>query len=195
MAFHITGIVLAAGTGSRFDPSGHRFKLTQTLADHQSVIAASCRALHPYVDTLLVVDGERARELDEPLRLLPFAVQRVHSEDARAGMGASLKSAIRTNGATHAWVIGLADMPYVAGSTIKQICAALRDGAPIVRPFYQGQPGHPVGISAALRDDLLDLPDHTGAAALLKRHSSELWRLDVDDPGCIADIDYPSDIR
>ena len=64
----------------------------------------------------------------------------------------------------------------------------------MVRPFYRGGPGHPVGVSGALQAELLALPDHAGAAALLKRHSGGVVRIDVDDAGCVADIDYPSDL-
>lgn len=195
MPFHITGIILAAGCGSRFDPSGQQYKLTQELANQQPVIVASCLALESQVDALMVVDGERGHELDDSLRLFPGRFDRVHCTTARRGMGASLKAAIDASGPTDAWVIGLGDMPYVSGTTIEKICAALRSGALIVRPFYRGRPGHPVGFSSSLQAELLELPDSAGAAVLLKRHSDEVVRIDVDDAGCITDIDYPNDIR
>lgn len=187
--------MLAAGTGSRFDPSGGRFKLTQKLASQQPVIVASLLAMHRHVDAMLIVEGERGHELDESLAMLAAPVERVQCTNARAGMGASLKAGIRASVLTNAWLIGLGDMPYVASDTISKICGALRDGAWLVRPFYRGQPGHPVGIASTLHADLLALPDNTGAVALLKRHDSKLVRIDVEDAGCVMDIDYPSDIH
>lgn len=187
--------MLAAGTGSRFDPSGERFKLTQKLADQRPVIVASLQAITRRVDSLLLVEGERRRELDAALGMLPETIERVHCANARDGMGASLKAAIHASGPTDAWLIALADMPYIRDETIAEVCAALRAGAPIARPFYRGEPGHPVGISASLHAELLALPDHAGAAALLQRHGAGLVRLEMDDAGCVADIDYPTDIR
>lgn len=187
--------MLAAGTGSRFDPSGERFKLTQKLDDGQPVIVASLRVLHRHVDTMLLVEGERGHELDEALGMLSAPVGRVHCANAYAGMGASVKAGVRASGPTDAWLIGLGDMPYISGDTIAEVVAALRRGTAIARPFYRGKPGHPVGLAHTLRAELLALPDHSGAAELLKRHGDGLVRLDVDDPGCVADIDYPSDIR
>lgn len=194
MSFHITGIVLAAGVGFRFDPSGRRHKLVQKLPDRRPVIVASCAAIAPHVDTLIVVVGERAHELDDSLAQLPVAIQRVYCPDAASGMGASLKAGIRGSGETGAWLIGLADMPFVKDSTTAAVCARLRQGGGIVRPFYRGRPGHPVGILESLREELLDLPDASGAARLMQRHPDDVVRIDVDDAGSVKDIDYPFDL-
>ncbi len=165
------------------------------LADNQPMIVASCNAMFKHVNSLIVVDGERGNELDDSLAQLPFSIQRVHCADARSGMGASLKAGLAASMQADAWVVGLADMPYIADATIAKVCAALRAGSSIVRPFYQGQRGHPVGIAASLRDELLALPDNAGAAKLIQRHPDMVLRLDVDDPGSVADIDYPSDMH
>src|SRR5690554_4575318 len=92
--FRITGIVLAAGLGTRFDPSGKRYKLTMQLADHRPMIVASCSGLLNHVDSLIVVDGERGNELDQALAHPSLSIQRVRCANARLGMGASLKSGI-----------------------------------------------------------------------------------------------------
>lgn len=191
--FRIAGIVLAAGQGSRFDPSGQRYKLTEKLSNGQTVIVAACTALINHVDFLVVVEGSRGRELD-PFLANMSALHRVHCAEAERGMGASLKAGILASGLAQAWLIGLGDMPYVASATIAQVCAELRAGAKIVRPFYDDQPGHPVGIAGLLRDELLGLPDQAGAAALIQRHQDKVVRIDVDDPGSVTDIDYPADL-
>lgn len=194
MSFHITGIVLAAGLGSRFDPSGHRYKLVQKLPDQRSVIVASCEAMAQHVDTLIAVVGEHAQQLEKSLAQLPVAVQRVYCAEASSGMGASLKAGIRGSGPTDAWLIGLGDMPFIKDSTIASVCAALRNGERMVRPFYRDRPGHPVGIVKSLYVELLDLPDTSGAAKLLQRYPDSAFRIDVDDAGSVMDIDYPSDL-
>lgn len=192
--FHITGIVLAAGLGSRFDPSGQRYKLVQQLPDKRPIIVASCASMAPHVDTLIVVVGKHAQQLDEALAQLPATVQRVYCRDASSGMGASLKAGIRGSGPTDGWLIGLGDMPFIKDSTIASVCARLRQGAQIVRPFYGGKPGHPVGLARRLREELLDLPDASGAVRLLQRQPEDVARIDVADAGSVMDIDYPSDL-
>src|SRR5690625_3796304 len=194
MAHHITGIVLAAGMGSRFDPSGQRYKLAQRLPDGRSVIAASCASIARHVDTLIVVVGEQAGQLKQALEPWPHQVRYVYCADAALGMGATLKAGIRRSGPTDAWLVGLGDMPFIDADTIAAVCARLRQGDQLVRPVYRGKPGHPVGIATTLGDDLLGLPDHAGAASLMRQRSEDLVRIDVDDPGSVKDIDYPSDL-
>lgn len=195
MTFTVTGIVLAAGLGARFDPSGQRYKLTQQLPNQMPVINAACLALYPYVQNLLIVQGERAHELDQALANLPMPIQRIDCVNAAAGMGASLKAGVRASFTSDAWLIALADMPFIHDATLMAVRHQLRQGATLVRPFYHGQPGHPVGIAKSLRSELLQLADHAGAAQLIKRHPNDLVRIDVLDAGSIRDIDYPADLQ
>ena len=61
------GILLAAGRGRRFDPSGHRNKLLQPLAGGDAVVVASARALLAVVPNVIAVvraeDGGVAQAL------------------------------------------------------------------------------------------------------------------------------------
>lgn len=190
--FFVTGIILAGGRGLRFDPVQQRFKLAVLLEDGRPVILAACQTLADHVDDLVLVDGPRARELDH---CLPDGlVRRVLCDRADAGMGASLKAGVAASASADAWLVGLGDMPYVASSTVAALGQALRAGADIVRPWYRDQPGHPVGFSKALRDELLAIPDATGAAALIRDNRHRMQRIDVDDAGSIVDIDVPADL-
>jgi molybdenum cofactor cytidylyltransferase len=85
-------------------------------------------------------------------------------------------------------------MPRVAPATIAAIAASLRDNTGIVIPFYRGRRGNPVAIGAAYRDELLQLTGDVGARALFQRHAAQVVRLDVDDPGVLADVDTPRDL-
>lgn len=186
----VSGILLAAGRGERFDPSGQRYKLAQSLPDGRSVFRTALDALHPHVDHLIVVLGERSNVLKSDI---PAFATTVCCADAHLGMGASIRAGVAAAPDPSACLITLGDMPAVRASTITQLRGHLEQGVAIVRPFFSGRPGHPVGFSPALYSALLAIPD-SGARGLLQQHATTMMRLSVNDPGCVADVDYPSDL-
>ena len=186
----LCALLLAAGAGRRFDASGRRWKLAQALGDGRPVLRASCEALLGQVDEVVVVYGSREAQVAQALHGLPVRI--VQCGQAAAGMGATLKCGVRATHPSVGWIVALGDMPFIAQATVAAVCAALRDGARIVRPFHQGLPGHPAGFRVDLREGLLALDDDSGAAALL-RHE-EILRLAVEDRGCIRDVDTPQDL-
>ena len=191
--FGITAVVLAAGRGRRFDPTGVSFKLVQPLADGRPMIRTVCQNVLACVDEVLVVCGPYEAEIRRVLAGLP--VRFVSCANADAGMGASVKCGIAASNPGVGWLLMLGDMPYVDQHTIHAVTSALRQGAYIARPFYQSKPGHPVGFSATHRIDLLALEDaQEGARELIQSHPDRLARIDLGDRGCIADIDTPFDL-
>ena len=72
--------------------------------------------------------------------------------------------------------------------------AALEGGAPLAAPYFHARRGHPVGISARFRQELLSLGGDEGAKAVVSRHSADLLKIPVGDPGVIRDIDRPEDL-
>ncbi|HUQ26648.1 MAG TPA: NTP transferase domain-containing protein, partial [Burkholderiales bacterium] len=93
-----------------------------------------------------------------------------------------------------AWLVALGDMPFVRPSSIAALRSALEGGASLTAPFFRARRGHPVGIAAKYRQDLLGLGGDEGAKALLSRHSGDLLKIPVGDPGVIRDIDRPEDL-
>ncbi|MDR6391255.1 nucleotidyltransferase family protein [Paraburkholderia phenoliruptrix] len=186
-----TGILLAAGVGSRFDPHGVQNKLLARLPDGTPVAQEAAHRLLLAVPTVLAVVRPGAEAL---ARLLNNAGCDVaFAPAAERGMGASLAAGIRASEDAEGWIIALADMPRIQSSTIEAVARALDGGASLVAPFYGGQRGHPVGFGAAHREALLSLDGDSGARALLK--SERVMRLDVDDAGILRDVDTPEDLR
>ncbi len=188
----IAGIILAAGQGLRFDPSGASCKPAQPLADGTPLLRAVFDALHTQVASITVVGGRHQRQLARLLQGL--SANLVYCAQAEDGLGASLQCGLKQASAQTGWVVMLADMPFVAPSTIAQVIAGLRGGARIVRPSYQGKPGHPVGFANGVRAALLDAPPGDGARWLIRRNPDWLATIEVDDPGCVIDIDTPADL-
>jgi molybdenum cofactor cytidylyltransferase len=186
-----TGVLLAAGYGSRFDPDGIHNKLLARLPDGTPVAYESAHRLLRVVSRVIAV----VRPGSDPLaRVLNDAGCDVaFSTDAQRGMGASLAAGVAASDDAESWIVALADMPRIAPGTIEAVARTLDGGASIVAPYCRGQRGHPVGFGPAHRDALLALDGDTGARALFALHT--VTRLDVDDPGVLADVDTPEDLR
>jgi len=186
-----TGVLLAAGYGSRFDPAGHHNKLLARMPDGGIVAHEAAHRLLLVVSHVIAVVRPGSEALAHMLNEAGCDV--VFSADAERGMGASLAAGIDASADSEGWIVALADMPRIAVSTVEAVARTLDGGASIVVPFYQGQRGHPVGFSPEHYDVLRELDSDTGARALLAAHP--VTRLDLDDPGILRDVDTPEDLR
>ncbi|HEX7988233.1 MAG TPA: nucleotidyltransferase family protein [Duganella sp.] len=188
----LTGILLAAGRGKRFDPSGVQNKLLQTLGDAGDVVvAASAKNMLAALPRVLAV----VRPGDDKVAALLGALGcevRVCA-DADLGMGESLTTAIEHTKGAEGWVIALGDMPYVLPETIRALAATVERGARIAAPVYEGRRGNPVAFGSFHLPLLLALSGDQGARAILKSHA--VSELVVDDAGVVRDIDMPGDLR
>jgi molybdenum cofactor cytidylyltransferase len=186
-----TGLLLAAGRGSRFDPTGLQNKLLAPLADGTPVARAAAHRLLESVPRVIAVVRPGAEALAHVLNDAGCEV--ILSNDAERGMGASLAAGVHASANAEGWIVALADMPWIAPQTIESVARRLDEGASIVVPVYLGQRGHPVGFGAVHGSALAALDGDVGARALLA--SSDLTTIDVDDAGVLADVDAPSDLR
>jgi molybdenum cofactor cytidylyltransferase len=184
----VSGILLAAGAGSRFGGD----KLLHPLEDGVAIAAHAARNLLAATPDVTAV----VRWGDFPLyeMLEQEGCHVVMFKDAARGMGATLAHGVGHARGADGWVIALADMPRIAPDTVKKIIAALQDGALIAAPVRNGERGHPVGFGAPLREELLALSGDQGARAVLERHRDAVRLLEFDDPGIILDIDRKSDL-
>ena len=193
----LSGVLLAAGLGRRFDASGTESKLLQNLSDGRSIIQHSAHALISALPNSLVVVNQQQHSAAMLAQCLPLGFTSVtcaHDQHhAEFGMANSIVQAIQATPENCAgWIIALADMPYVQPSTIHAIRDALQTGADIVVPSFGGRRGNPVGFSARYRADLLALRGDQGARQLLRDYPLQI--LDVGDAGILRDIDLREDL-
>jgi molybdenum cofactor cytidylyltransferase len=167
-------IVLAAGRGERFRAAGRGIdKLDallsgQRLRDHVlASVRASGLAWH-------VVERDHTAHLAAP------------------GMGSSIASGVAATRTASGWLILPADLPLVRPDTLLEVAAALQEHDVVV-PFYQGRRGHPVGFSLACRTALLSLQGDAGARTIVASWPS-FYRLALNDPGCVLDVDTVDDL-
>ena len=186
---NIVGILLAAGTGSRFGVD----KLLHPLPDGIAIAAHAARNLIAAGLPVTAVVRPGDFPLADMLEQEGCAV--TVCAGAARGMGASLAHAIASERGADGWVVALADMPGIAPDTIRAVAAATTQGALIAAPCYGNQRGHPVAFNAALGSELAALDGDQGARAVLDRHRDALRLIDCEDPGVLYDIDRKSDVK
>lgn len=184
----IVGLLLAAGRGRRFGGD----KLMHRLPEGTPMIVASAQQLAAATDRTVALVRPCQAALREALSEL--GIEAVEVTDADSGMGNTLAAGVRATPQAAGWVIALGDMPRVSQDTVDQLVIGLRSGASIAAPFHLGQRGHPVGFACSWYGELHRLKGDEGARHLLRSESARITRIDVDDPGCLFDVDTPSDL-
>lgn len=190
----LLGLLLAAGRGSRFDATGSNNKLLAQI-DGEAIAVRSAQKLRQVVDNLVIVVRPGSERLIEALRVVDAVIS--VCDDAALGMGHSLAHGValaQRQSQPRALLVALADMPFIAQSTLQQLAQAADAGQPsiIAAPRFAGHRGHPVLFG---RDNFLALQaskGDTGASELLR--SAPITWIDVDDSGVLRDVDRPEDL-
>ena len=184
----ITGLLLAAGQGSRFGGG----KLVHPMGpDGEPLALVAWRHLCEAVRDVVVVirdDDAAVRDLFESV-----GARVALCADAREGMGRSLACGVRAAPDATGWVVALGDMPLVRPETVRSVIARLTSNASIVVPTFGGRRGHPVGFSADHGPALQRVAGDEGARSIVADHRDAVVEVAVDDPGIHADVDTKED--
>ena len=183
----VVGILLAAGSATRFGGD----KLLLPLPDGTPIGVAAFKNFAAAVDTVVAV----VRIGDDALAtvLAAHGARVTACPRAAEGMGESLAWGVRAAPAAAAWLIALADMPWVQPATIVRVGDALRQGALIAAPTWQDARGHPVGFAASLYAELIALTGDEGAKSVVARRGAS--PVATEDAGVVRDIDTPQDLE
>ena len=181
-------ILLAAGSSQRF--GAHKLS---HLIDGVPMALKSAITLQSALGAILV--GMRPQDALAPT-LFGHGLNVILCDRAVEGMGGTLAQVVAAAPAdASGYIIALADMPFIHVDSIRAVAAALQGGAKLVAPVYRGQRGHPVGLAASYRDELLALGGDAGARDIIRRDAANLQLVDVDDPGVLWDVDTPADLQ
>ncbi|MBL1266434.1 MAG: nucleotidyltransferase family protein [Halomonas sp.] len=185
-------IVMAAGQSSRF---GSDKRIAQ-LNSGKTLLNATLLAIKKHFSNIsIVIKPEDNLESFE----LSAESSTIVSSRSHLGLGYSISDAFRqlcNDENTHhyrAAAIWLADLPWVSQET----CCKLTEKATpecIVKPLYQGKPGHPVVFGRIFWQALAHLENVNGANTVIKKHSNRVIHVSLDDPGVCTDVDYPDDL-
>jgi molybdenum cofactor cytidylyltransferase len=190
MAAPLRGLLLCGGRATRFGSD----KLLAPCGG-EPLAARSARSLLAGAGNALAVIPPHAAELRAVLAAAGCGI--LESERCERGLGASLAAAVGATRDARGWIVALGDMPLVRAETIAAVRAALDAGALVAAPVLAatGERGHPVGFSRALLAELEALDGDEGARVVIARHRGRMVAIPVDDPGILADIDTPADLR
>jgi molybdenum cofactor cytidylyltransferase len=96
--------------------------------------------------------------------------------------------------APEAALVTLVDIPMTKVSTVRSVVAAwTKARPPISRPQFGDRHGHPVLFDRSVFAELRRAPLTEGAKAVIHAHAPQVLNVDVDDEGCVADVDTPED--
>ena len=142
----VTGIILAAGRGSRMGTPKQLLPLGgRPLLQH--VVDAAAEAL----DDVILVLGHEAEAIVAALDLPP-GVRVVVNPDHPEGLSTSLRAGLdHVPEAALAVAVILGDQPEIRPDAIRAVVAAqATSGAPILRASHRGRASHPVVLARAV---------------------------------------------
>ncbi len=185
----IAGLVLAAGLGRRMGAVKPLIDVGGAPSLGR-VLATLDESGIEFVAVVVGDDAERIRsEVDLERRLV------VVNPSPERGMASSLALGLAALPADAEGVLVFhADMPFVQSATVRAVLRLAAE-AEIAAPCWQGVRGFPVffrrsqwnGLRASLHGD-------TGGKSFIRRHPNRLGTVEVEDPGCVRDIDRPDDL-
>ena len=188
----IAAIVLAAGRGSRMMG---RVKPLLPI-DGEPTLRRILRTLSVAgISRPIVVLGDAADAVRAAVDLSDCPV--VVNPRPSDGLSSSLRLGLRAvpEPAVGALILH-ADMPFVRAETIRSVVEAAERGAAIAAPRYRAKRGFPVFIRRDRLDDVAaGLAGDSGARAYIESHLDDVRLIDVEDPGCVVDIDRPEDLE
>ena len=188
-------VMLAAGSSTRMDS----WKMMLPWGP-STMIEHSVRTALKVCSRVVLVAGFRAGELIEVFEDWP-QVEIVTNSDYRSGMFSSVRRgalAVKEG----SFFLALADMPGVSERIYGDLLEwsrrlargfAARRSAYAVIPQYGGKKGHPLLLSARMRDRIL----RTESSKTLRDVLAEVPTVIVpeDEPGILHDIDTPEDYQ
>jgi molybdenum cofactor cytidylyltransferase len=177
-------LIPAAGLSSRMEswkpllPYGDGTLIEQAVANALAV----CHRV-------ILVTGYRGEEL-ERLFEGERRVTCIRNREYRRGMFSSLQHGVAEVRAPR-FFVAMGDMPDIPPSLYGHLLE--EPPADVVRPRYRGIPGHPVLFAAGAARLIRSLPPEADMGRVLS--SYEVREINVDEPGCVQDIDTIEEYR
>ncbi len=187
MPSDVAGLVLAAGSGSRYGGPKALVEYEGSRLVDRAVRLLSAGGCDPVV----VVSGA------VPLSVAGAIV--VHNPGWATGMGSSLRAGLRALSwsAADAVVVALVDQPWIGVEAVTRLRAAWASGSVSVAvATYDGRRGNPVLLARSVWPEVAALADgDVGARPFMRAHPELVTPVDCTGTGTSADVDTPSDLE
>ncbi|CAB3394416.1 MULTISPECIES: nucleotidyltransferase family protein [Kyrpidia] len=186
----VGAVILAAGLSTRMGRPKCWLPVGGRPLFLYSVEAAVRARLHP----VILVGSEDPRPFRDVVK--DWAVEVVPNPERHRGMSTSLiRGLAKLQGRVQAVMILLADQPLVTESLILVLLQEYRmgykAGVRIVRPTFEGLPGHPVLIDEELFSEMMAITGDEGGRSVLARHRDRMKMVPWGDERVGLDIDTP----
>lgn len=182
-------LVLAAGNSRRFQ--GHKLS---ALLQGEPLLFLTLKSIADVIDDICLVYDKRDSIIASLIQGSPLQVNSLAICPSTPAMSESIKCGVQHCQDWDAWLICLADMPLIEPPTFKKLYNAM-DRDRIIQPTYNGQPGHPVAFGQQFQSELLQLSGDRGAKPVIENNKQHLYRIEIDDPHILCDIDTPQDLH
>ncbi|WP_116950672.1 nucleotidyltransferase family protein [Jiangella endophytica] len=189
MPSDVAGLVLAAGSGSRYGGPKALVRYEGSRLVDRAVRLLSGGGCAPVV----VVSG--AVSLSVPGAIV------VHNPDWATGMGSSLRAGLRAlswSVTADAVVVALVDQPWVGVEAVKrlrQVWSSAAGEVSVAVATYEGRRGNPVLLARPVWPEVAALADgDVGARPFLRAHPELVTAVDCTGTGTSADVDTPADL-
>jgi molybdenum cofactor cytidylyltransferase len=187
----VSAIVLAAGMSKRM---GEPKQLLR--AGENTLLETALKTVRQsHADEVILVLGFAAEEIQRSISAHDLKV--VVNEGFQEGMGSSLRAGISAvDPQAQAAIIMLADQPFVLPATLDRLIERHRDARPqIVIPTYKGFRGNPVLLDRSVFREIASLKGDIGCRAIFGKHTEDIDKLPLDDPGILLDVDTREDLE
>lgn len=186
------GVILAAGRGRRF---GGSKQLAIWPGTGTPLVCAAFDAIAPLCARMVVVLGHDAGAVGAVLRARVFESVVADPdapmfESVRAGLGAAAGPGVT------GVVLQPADHPGVRPDTLRRLAieAAARTHCAVM-PEFEGRGGHPALIPVSLVPEILAYDGAGGLREYWNGNPGRVFRVQVEDPTVIRDVDEPGDVH
>lgn len=174
----VTGVVLAAGAGTRFG-------MPKVLAAEGEWLRRSVAALRDGgCRDVVVVLGAAVVAVPEPARA-------VVADDWADGLSASVRAGVlAADERANVVALTTVDTPDVGAAAVQRILsAAWESGSGLARAVYDGRPGHPVALARKHWPQLLEVLGGDDGAGPFLRGRSDVVAVECADLSTGRDID------
>lgn len=187
----ISAVILAAGLSRRMGKP----KLILRRRGKTLVRTVAENVLTGGAEEVILVTGAYGRAIAGQVNDLPLTL--VHNPDYASGQGTSLAvGASSVNPQSDAVMVLMGDQPLITPHLIRQFTGVFLSFRPLImRPAYNGRPGHPVFFNSVLLPELVKLSGDTGARGVLEKYRGELYLYPTSDPAVCFDVDTPEDYK
>ncbi|MEL6824306.1 MAG: nucleotidyltransferase family protein [Calditrichota bacterium] len=190
----ITAILLAAGASRRMGPAN---KLMLSYEGKPMLLHTLDALIESKIERIIVVKGHQPEAVEATIK--DRTVRSVCNPDWERGMTGSIQAGVGiADLGSSGYMICQADMPDILTSTYNKLYDRffkLDSGQQILLPAFKKKRGNPVLFGRSYRQEILRHTEPEGCRALVKKNSSRVSIVEVDDPGILRDIDTPKEFQ